>query len=113
MRRIQIMVLILFMAIQINAQIPRDKQLHAFGGAVISAWAGAAVYSLNINKNASIALGFGVACLIGAGKELYDRQNGGSVELNDFLFTAAGAAISSITLKIVLKPPEKWKKRIR
>ncbi len=49
----------------------------------------------------STLLGFGMSVLAGATKEIYDAQNPKThtADINDFLATAAGGAIGTLTLK--------------
>jgi uncharacterized protein YfiM (DUF2279 family) len=53
----------------------------------------------------STLLGFGMSVLAGAGKEYYDSRHplNHTADVNDFLATAAGGAIGTLTLKFDLR----------
>lgn len=53
----------------------------------------------------STLLGFGMSVLAGAGKEIYDAQNPKThtADINDFMATAAGGALGTLTLKFDLR----------
>lgn len=72
---------------------PEDKRKHFIAGFTICAFASLSVGYL---------LGFVIALLAGAGKEVYDRVTGkGTPEFKDFLFTAFGAIVS-VVLSVIL-----------
>jgi len=87
---IGIILMILFLSIQANCQIPKDKQSHLLAGSFI----GFSTASLTINAKPEISFicVLGSSTLIGGGKELiYDKWMGkGTPEFKDFAYTVAG-----------------------
>lgn len=83
----------------------RDKMLHAVAGSLISSsTALVSYYGLRLNAWQSVGIGLGASMAVALAKEyIYDRRvPGHNVEFHDFLATAMGGAISSITISIPL-----------
>ena len=79
-----------------SAQIPKDKQLHAYGGAAIGAWS----TRLTIEQDGWKApvLGLSIPLGLGLAKEGFDLLGGGTAEWADVGATFAGAAASVIVI---------------
>jgi uncharacterized protein YfiM (DUF2279 family) len=85
------------------AQIHQDKVNHLLAGAFISVGTTEFLYQFTHDKNKSILIGIGAGCLAGASKEMYDLRTGkGQYEAKDFLWTCAGASITSLKLTVRL-----------
>ena len=72
--------------------IPKDKQLHAYGGAAIGAWS----TRLTIEQDGwkPVVLGVSIPLGVGLAKEGFDLAGGGTAEWADVRYTVAGAVIS-------------------
>ena len=84
-----------------NFAVAQDKQLHAAGSYVISSTVAAIVYNKTNNKKRALLSGLGVSLLVGAGKEIYDINNGDS-NWDDMLANTIGATLGLITIKIAI-----------
>ena len=86
-------ILILLFITQLSyGQIPKDKQLHAYGGAAIGAWS----TRLTIEQDGwkPVVLGISIPLGVGLAKEGFDLAGGGTAEWADVRYTVAGAVIS-------------------
>jgi uncharacterized protein YfiM (DUF2279 family) len=87
-----------------------DKEQHFLVGYGIANFSNG-VFQLLLPKDmkhrvlVSTLLGFGMSVLAGAGKEYYDSRHpqNHTADVNDFLATAAGGAIGTLTLKFDLR----------
>jgi len=78
-----------------------DKDLHDQAGMVISGLAGSSAYFFGLTPFRSCAIGVGAACLVGVGKELYDKYSGKGVpDFWDGFTTGFGGVRMAICLRI-------------
>ena len=91
-----------------SAQIPKDKQLHAYGGAAIGAWSTRLTVEQDGWKPA--VLGISIPLGVGLMKEGFDLAGGGTAEWADVRYTVAGAVASVLviySIKAIVKRHEK------
>lgn len=74
-------------------QIPKDKLTHIAAGAIASA----VVFCASNN----LWWGFAAAVVAGAAKEYWDSRGHGTVDVWDFVATAAGGAVASLVCLII------------
>lgn len=79
--------------------IPKDKQLHLGAGAVISTVSIEALHLLKVKKKTAVLVGFGVGCLAGIAKEIYDKR----FDRKDCFYTAIGSGIGAISMSFIIK----------
>lgn len=82
-----------------------DKLMHAVAGSLISSTTSlVSYYGLRLNAWQSVGLGLGASMAAGLAKEyIYDRRTPGhTVDFQDFVATAMGGAIASVSLTIPL-----------
>ena len=75
-------------------QIQQDKIKHFIAGAIASIVVYVATF------NVTIAVSFSV--LLGIGKEVYDSQGHGTVEVLDAVATVAGGVVGAILVRMVI-----------
>lgn len=75
--------------------IARDKILHAVVGLVIGAAAGAGM-GVVVGVGPGIAAGICLATMAGVGKEVYDREKGGTPDQLDAWATIGGGVIGAV-----------------
>ncbi len=75
-------------------QIPRDKLLHFVAGSIASALA------YLITQNLTLAIG--VTVFLGVGKEVWDSQGHGTVEVFDAVATVLGGIVGVILIRAVI-----------
>ena len=91
-KKISIIILLFLLGLTCQAQvIPKDKQLHLYGGVAIGAWS--TRLTLEQNGWKPFVYGLSVPIIIGAGKELVDVAGAGTPEFADFGYTVIGAVI--------------------
>lgn len=75
-----------------------DKAKHFAAGAFVASSVQAVIYRITDNRAKALLIGVGSGIAAGAAKEFYDMTGRGNVSTKDFLWTAAGAGIASISL---------------
>ena len=75
-------------------QIQQDKIKHFIAGAIAS------IVIYVVTLDATIAVAFSV--LLGAGKEVYDAQGHGTVEVLDAVATVLGGVVGVILIKTMM-----------
>ncbi len=87
-----IIISLLLLGLACQAQfVPKDKQLHLYGGVAIGAWS--TRLTLEQDGWKPLVYGLSVPIVIGAGKELVDLAGAGTPEFADFGYTVIGAVI--------------------
>lgn len=74
-------------------ELEADKLGHGFVGASIYSLARLASMGLGADPDTATMVGLLLTLAAGVGKEVYDGQNGGDVELADAVWTMAGAGM--------------------
>lgn len=79
--------------------IPKDKQLHVGCGMAISTISTETLRLLKVKKKTAVFVGFGVGCLAGIAKEIYDKN----FDRKDCIATSIGSGLGTISMSFVIK----------
>jgi hypothetical protein len=99
--RLLLLPILLIISLSVSSQ-EVDKQKHLFAGAIISYGVAPIIWKITGKKTISSIVGFSVGTMAGFAKEYYDRNNGGVSSKKDVAFTMLGAAIGSISFRIII-----------
>jgi uncharacterized protein YfiM (DUF2279 family) len=87
---------------KIHHVVGSDKVKHVVIGSLFTSAAQALAYKLTDNRGKSMLFGLGTGIAAGVVKELYDMTGRGTPSVTDFLWTAAGAGVASVSLRYAL-----------
>ncbi len=100
-----LIILLLALGLTCQAQIPQDKRMHIYAGALASGW-GSTLHVPQSELLMPALKGMGVAAGVGVTKELFDLAGGGTAEWGDIGATMIGAVGSQLVIiggKVLIK----------
>lgn len=92
----------LFLAFNVSAQIPIDKQLHFSAGAISG--------TVSVFSKKPLLTAISVSIIAGLAKETYDRHRGYKFDNRDVAFTVAGGAFTGTVVYYIRKKHRKRNK---